>query len=102
MLTDEQNSLQTRKARDEEFATAPSVAPLKTRDVIELWPGSGVGPGSQDSPARLTVTERSQEPFWPDRVISGIARPNLTAFVPGIKGISIDQTPVVCRAEKPL
>ncbi|MBT3065664.1 alpha/beta hydrolase [Rhodoferax sp. U11-2br] len=56
-------------------------APLKTRDVIELWPGS-VGPGSEQSPAKLTITERSKVAYWPDRIVTGITRPNLTAFVP--------------------
>lgn len=55
--------------------------PLKTRDVIELWPGS-VGPGSEQSTVQLTVTERSKVAYWPDRVVTGITRPNLTAFVP--------------------
>jgi acetyl esterase/lipase len=55
--------------------------PLKTRDVIELWPSS-VGPGSEQSTVQLTVTERSKVAYWPDRVVTGITRPNLTAFVP--------------------
>jgi acetyl esterase/lipase len=63
------------------MAHAVSAAPLKTRDVVELWPG-GVAPGSEKSPAQLTVTERSQVAFWPDRIVTGITRPNLTAFVP--------------------
>jgi acetyl esterase/lipase len=56
-------------------------APLKTRDVVELWPG-GLGPGSAKSPAQLTITERSKVAFWPDRIVTGITRPNLTAIVP--------------------
>ena len=56
-------------------------APLKTRDVIELWPGA-IGPGSENSPAQLTVTERSKVAYWPDRIVTGITKPNLTAFVP--------------------
>lgn len=62
-------------------AGAASAAPLKTRDVIELWP-AGVGPGSEKSPAQLTVTERSKVAYWPDRIVTGITRPNLTAIVP--------------------
>jgi acetyl esterase/lipase len=54
---------------------------LKTRDVLEIWP-NGVAPGSENSPAKLTVTERSKVAYWPDRAITGITRPNLTAFVP--------------------
>ncbi len=61
-------------------AGVTEAAPLKTRDVIELWPG--VGPGSEQSVAQLTVTERSKVAYWPDRVVTGITRPNLTAFVP--------------------
>ncbi|MDR3411023.1 MAG: alpha/beta hydrolase [Formivibrio sp.] len=56
-------------------------APLKTRDVIDLWPGA-IGPGSENSPAKLTITERSKVAFWPDRIVTGITKPNLTAFVP--------------------
>jgi acetyl esterase/lipase len=56
-------------------------APLKTRDVLEIWP-TGVAPGSENSPAKLTVTERSKVAYWPDRAITGITHPNLTAFVP--------------------
>ena len=62
-------------------AGGATAAPLKTRDVIELWP-AGVGPGSEKSPAQLTVTERSKVAYWPDRIITGITRPNLTAIVP--------------------
>jgi acetyl esterase/lipase len=63
------------------MAAGAWAAPLKTRDVVELWP-AGVGPGSEKSPAQLTVTERSKVAFWPDRVVTGITRPTLTAFVP--------------------
>ena len=62
-------------------ASAALAAPLKTRDVIELWP-AGVGPGWEKSPVQLTVTERSKVAYWPDRIITGITRPNLTAIVP--------------------
>lgn len=57
-----------------------TAAPLKTRDVIELWPG--VAPGSETSSATLTITERSKVAYWPDRALTGVTRPNLTAFVP--------------------
>ena len=46
-----------------------------------LWPGE-IGPGSAQVSRRLTITERSQNPFWPDRILTGISRPSLTAFVP--------------------
>ncbi|MDP5239027.1 alpha/beta hydrolase [Uliginosibacterium sp. 31-16] len=61
-------------------ATSATAAPLKTRDVIDLWPG--VAPGSEASTATLTVTERSKVLYWPDRAITGVIKPNLTAFVP--------------------
>ena len=54
-------------------------APLSTHDRIELWP-DGVAPGSEDSPARYTISERSADVFWPHRVASGITRPSLTAY----------------------
>lgn len=63
------------------MASLAQAAPLKTRDVLEIWP-NGVAPGSENSPAKLTITERSKVAYWPDRAITGITRPNLTAFVP--------------------
>lgn len=54
---------------------------LNSRDVFEIWP-NGVAPGSEHSPAELKITERSQVAFWPDRILTGITRSNLTAFVP--------------------
>ena len=56
--------------------------PLCTHDRIELWP-DGVAPGSEDSPARYTISERSSDVFWPHRVVSGITRPSLTAYLAG-------------------
>lgn len=55
-------------------------APLHTRDVINLWPGSA--PGSETANISLTITERSKIPYWPDRAATGIKTPTLTAFVP--------------------
>jgi len=63
------------------IASVAQAAPLKTRDVFEIWP-AGVGPGSENSPAKLTVTERSKVAYWPDRALTGITHPNLTAIVP--------------------
>ena len=54
---------------------------LHTLDVITLWPDA-VGPGSEKLSIRETVTERSRHPCWPDRILTGITRPRLTAFVP--------------------
>jgi len=65
------------------LAIVPAVRaePLRTRDLIDLWPG-GVGPGSEQSPAKRTITERSKAAYFPDRSLIGVTRPNLTAFVP--------------------
>jgi acetyl esterase/lipase len=63
------------------MASVAQAAPLKTRDVLEIWP-NGVAPGSENSPAKLTVTERSKVAYWPDRALTGVTRPNLTAIVP--------------------
>jgi len=57
------------------------VTALQTLDVIALWPDA-VGPGSEQLSIRETVTERSHHPCWPDRILTGITRPRLTAFIP--------------------
>ena len=62
-------------------AGATCASPLKTKDVVDLWPNA-IGPGSEHSPVKLTVTERSKVAYWPDRIVTGITKPNLTAFVP--------------------
>lgn len=61
--------------------TAVCAQGIKTKDMINLWP-DGVGPGSENNPIQLTITERSKVAFWPDRILTGITQPNLTAFVP--------------------
>lgn len=53
------------------------VEPVET---IDLWPGTAPGP-----PAVLpveAVVDRSPDPLWPDRAVSGIARPRLVVFRP--------------------
>ena len=62
-------------------APSPPLPSLRTCDVIEIWPG-GIGPGSERCKAQLTITERSNVAFWPDRMLTGITRSTLTAFVP--------------------
>jgi len=62
------------------FSGKVSAAPLKNKDVIELWPG--VAPGSENSPAKYTVVERSKVAFLPDRAVTGITKPSLTVFLP--------------------
>jgi acetyl esterase/lipase len=64
------------------LSAAPALAnPLASKDLIEIWPG-GVGPGSEGLTLQQTVTERSNVPYWPDRILTKITRPALTAFVP--------------------
>jgi acetyl esterase/lipase len=41
-----------------------------------------VAPGSENSTATPTVLERSKVLYWPDRALTGIITPSLTAFVP--------------------
>ena len=57
-----------------------SPQPLRDGQVIELWPGTA--PGSEASPARPTIVERSPTPFRPDRALTGIVTPSLTAVLP--------------------
>lgn len=60
--------------------TAAEAAALKDRQVIELW--ASVAPGTEHSPAKPTITERSKSLFQPDRALTGIVAPSLTALVP--------------------
>jgi acetyl esterase/lipase len=55
-------------------------APLADRQEIALWPGTP--PGSENVAIKLTVTERSKTLFMPDRAITNIIKPSLTAFLP--------------------
>ena len=55
-------------------------APLADRQVIDLW--TSTPPGTEASPAKPTVTERSKSMFQPDRALTGIVAPSLTALVP--------------------
>lgn len=62
-------------------ASIALAAPLKTLDIVEIWP-NGVAPGSENSTVKLTIAESSTNAFFPERSLTGITRPNLTAFVP--------------------
>lgn len=57
-----------------------NAAPLQHKDVINIWPGAA--PGSENSPAKYTVVERSKIAFFPDRAVTGITHPTLTVFKP--------------------
>lgn len=60
---------------------APSrAAPLADHQEILLWPGTA--PGSAKVTAEEKIVERSKDPSIPDRVVTGITKPSLTAFVP--------------------
>jgi acetyl esterase/lipase len=53
---------------------------LTDGQAIDLWPG--MPPGSQTSRATPTVIERSPTLFRPDRALTGIIKPSLTAVLP--------------------
>lgn len=56
-------------------------APFNASSEILLW-GAAVPPGSEAVTAKEQITNRSSDPERPDRTLSGIARPSLTAFLP--------------------
>ncbi|MDR3438675.1 alpha/beta hydrolase [Telmatospirillum sp.] len=56
--------------------------PLTSETVINLWPDDGVGPGSERVSVQLTVTERDPLPHRRERVLTGITRPTMTAYLP--------------------
>jgi acetyl esterase/lipase len=60
--------------------TAAAAAPLADRQEIPLWPGTA--PGSENVNIQPLVVERSKTLFMPDRAITRIINPSLTAFVP--------------------
>jgi acetyl esterase/lipase len=57
-----------------------SPKPLREGQLVELWPGTA--PGSEASPARPTIVERSPNPFRADRALTGILTPSLTVALP--------------------
>ena len=59
---------------------AVTAAPLKTGDVVPLWPAAA--PGSAGLTIKEVVTERSKDPAILDRAYTQITAPTLTAFVP--------------------
>ncbi len=56
------------------------MAPLNDGQEIPLWPGTA--PGSDGLHVQEAVTSRGPDPAHPDRCVTGISRPSLTAFVP--------------------
>lgn len=62
------------------ISSVVSAAPLHNKDVIELWPGAA--PGTENPSFQPTIVERSKVGFLPDRIITKITNPSLTAFVP--------------------
>lgn len=65
------------------FMTTQAIAgsaPLQNKQVIELWPGTA--PGSENVDFMNTVVERSNVAFLPDRIVTKINNPSLTAFLP--------------------
>lgn len=49
-------------------------------ETIDLWPGAA--PGMPATPPVETVTERSTDPAWRDRAVTGINRPRVAVFRP--------------------
>jgi acetyl esterase/lipase len=61
-------------------ASGTASAALADGQEILLWPGPA--PGSAKVTRKEMIEERSQDPAHPDRVVTGITKPSLTAFVP--------------------
>jgi acetyl esterase/lipase len=61
-------------------APAAASASLADGQEILLWPGPA--PGSAKVTREEKIEERSRDPAHPDRAVTGITRPALTAFVP--------------------
>lgn len=59
---------------------AVHAAPLKDGQEIQLWPDAA--PGSEKITTQAYITERSKNPYNPDRIIQGVVKPNLVAFLP--------------------
>jgi acetyl esterase/lipase len=55
-------------------------AALRDGQQIPLWPGSA--PGSEKLTIQATITERSKNPYNPDRIIQNVVKPDMIAFVP--------------------
>jgi acetyl esterase/lipase len=53
---------------------------LKNPQVIPVWPATA--PGSAGLKLIETVVDRSTDPARPDRVVTGVSNPTLTAFLP--------------------
>lgn len=54
---------------------------LKTHDMIHLWP-ERVAPGAEKLGVHAVVLDRSADLFWPDRILSNLSQPSLTAYLP--------------------
>ena len=63
-----------------EFSALSQAAPLVDQQEIRLWPGTA--PGSGKVAIEEKILERSKDPAHPDRIVTGITRPALTAFLP--------------------
>lgn len=74
------------------LAGAAGAAPLSDRQVIELW--ASTPPGTEAAQVKPVITERSKSLFQPDRALTGIIAPSLTALVPPKpNGVSIIVAP---------
>ncbi|TBW32347.1 alpha/beta hydrolase [Siculibacillus lacustris] len=62
------------------FGSFAAAAPLTEGQQIPLWPGAA--PGSETLTTEARITERSKNPYEPDRIIQGVVKPNLIAYLP--------------------
>jgi acetyl esterase/lipase len=58
----------------------PATEQLSERQEIQLWPGTA--PGSANVMIEEKITERSKDPLHPDRALTGVTKPSVTAYLP--------------------
>jgi len=62
-------------------ATSSSDTPEEVASRIWLWPDT-IAPGSERIAVRQAIVERSSDPAFPDRIITGVTRPYLVVYRP--------------------
>src|SRR6476620_3700854 len=60
-------------------AAVEPVAPVEQQELL-LWPGTA--PGSANVTIKETIVERSDDPLHPDRALTGVTKPSVTAYLP--------------------
>jgi len=64
----------------EPVALPAATTPLVEQQELLLWPGTA--PGSANVTIEETIIERSKDPLHPDRALTGVTRPSVTAYLP--------------------